>query len=79
MRKLSLSEIIDEESEFSQERNFTVDLNNLYVGENFKKKFLMLKKKTIIYEGQECTMILIQDVTVIHVIDKEIKKTEDLI
>jgi hypothetical protein len=46
MRKLSLSEIIDEESEFSQERNFTVDLNNLYVGENFKKKFLMLKKKT---------------------------------
>ena len=39
----------------------------------------MIKYKTIDYQGQKCTMILIQDVTAFHIVEKEIKNTKDLI
>ena len=39
----------------------------------------MIKNKTIDYQGQKCTMILIQDVTAFHIVEKEIQNTKDLI
>ena len=62
-----------------RERNFFVDLDGVYLDSKYKRKFLTIKNKTIDYEGQNCSMLLIQDVTAFHVVDKEIKNTEDLI
>ena len=77
--KLSLADIINEGFESSQERNFCVDLECIYVDAMFKNKHIMIKNKTIDYQGQKSTMILIQDVTSFQIVDKALKNTEDLI
>ena len=78
-QKLSIADIINEGSELYRERNFFVDLDGVYLDSKYKRKFLTIKNKTIDYEGQNCSMLLIQDVTAFYVVDKEIKNTEDLI
>ena len=76
---MSLADIINEGFESSQERNFCVDLECIYVDAMFKNKHIMIKNKTIDYQGQKSTMILIQDVTSFQIVDKALKNTEDLI
>lgn len=76
-KKYSLTEIVTQE--FSASKNYQVDLNKPHLEEKYRKKIVMIKKQAIDYEGEKCTLILIQDVTSFHMVDREIKDNIGLI
>ena len=61
-RKLSLADIINEWFESLQEKSFYVDLDSVYVDFRRKRKYIMIKNKTIDYQGQKSTIILINEI-----------------
>ena len=72
-------ELISQKEHYGLSKNYQVELNEPHLEEKYRKKIVVIKRQTIEYKGDKCSMILIQDVTAFHMVDQEIKENLSLI
>jgi hypothetical protein len=48
-------------------------LDEPHLEEQYRKKIVVIKKQKTSYMGEKCTLVMVQDITAFHMVDKAIK------
>ena len=49
------------------------NLDEPHLEEKYRKKIVVIKKQKTSYMGEKCTLVMVQDITAFHMVDKAIK------